>query len=172
MEFNAILEKDKESSLSWYYHIILPEEVVAAFEGTDRRVLCQLNDEPAYACAIMPKGDGTHFIMINKERRKKLGINIGEPLKVKLKKDDSKYGMPVPEEFEALFEMDDEAQAFFDALTPGKQRVLLHLIAKPKRSETRLKKAIVIYEYLKSVKGKLDFKELNEAFKSANRESF
>ena len=62
-------------------------------------------------------------------------------------------------------EQDEEADKYFHQLTPGKQRSLLHIIAKPKREETRLKKAVVITEYLKTNKGKLDFTALNLAFK-------
>ena len=71
----------------------------------------------------------------------------------------------MPEEMEVLLAQDEEADRYFHQLTPGKQRSLLHIIGKPKTEATRLKKAIVITEYLKTNRGKLDFKELNLAFK-------
>jgi len=86
-----------------------------------------------------------------------------------LKKDESKYGMPMPEEFDELMKIDDELNEVFHKLTPGKQRSLLHIIGKAKRSETRLNKAIVISEYLKQVNGKIDFKQLQQAFKDYNQ---
>jgi len=57
----------------------------------------------------------------------------------------------------------------FHNLSAGKQRTLLHLIGKPKSEEIRINKAMVVNEYLKEVNGRLDFKELNQAFKDANR---
>ena len=66
-----------------------------------------------------------------------------------------------------LLLLDPEAEHVFHKLTIGKQRSLLYVIGQPKTSEARLKKAIVITEYLKLTGGKLDFKDLNEAFKQA-----
>ncbi len=71
----------------------------------------------------------------------------------------------MPKELEELLLIDEEGDYFFHQLTPGKQRTLLHIIGQPKRSDTRIKKAIVVVEYLKSARGKLDFKALNQAFK-------
>ncbi len=96
---------------------------------------------------------------------KDLELMVGTEISVKLEKDDSDYGMPMPEEFEELLLMDPEADECFHKLTIGKQRSLLYIIGKPKRSETRIKKAVVVAEYLKSTGGVLDYKELNVAFR-------
>ena len=90
-------------------------------------------------------------------------------LLVQLQKDNSKYGIHLPEEMEELLLIDEEGSAFFHQLTPGKQRSLLHIIGKPKSSAIRLKKAVVVLDYLKTNNGKLDFKMLNMAFKAANQ---
>ena len=115
----------------------------------------------------MPSGDGTYFIMTNNDFRKKNQLDTGDHVIVKLKKDESKYGMWVPDFFEELCYQDPEASALFHDLTAGKQRTLLHLIGKPKSENKQLEKALVIFDYLKDVNGKLDFKELNEAFKTS-----
>ena len=70
--------------------------------------------------------------------------------------------MPMPEELGELLLIDELGSQYFHALTPGKQRALIYQVAKPKREATRLRKAVGILDYLKSVRGKLDFKELNE----------
>ena len=72
----------------------------------------------------------------------------------------------MPEEFEELLLQDETANTLFHALTKGKQRNLLYIIGKPKGTAKRLEKAVVVAEYLKANNGKLDFKALNEAFKS------
>ena len=66
---------------------------------------------------------------------------------------------------EELLAQDEHGSKVFHDLTPGRQRSLLHLVGKPKSEAIRIKKAITILEYLKSVNGVLDFKELNLAFK-------
>ena len=113
----------------------------------------------------MPDGKGDYFININKERRKQLGLQLGDTVTATIENDESKYGMPMPEVMEVLLAQDEEANKYFHELTAGKQRSLLHIIGKPKTESTRLRKAIVITEYLKTNRGKLDFKELQIAFK-------
>ena len=171
MPFTATLAQF-DSDL-WGFHITVPSEIAEQFiEGKNRRVICTLNDTLEFQCALMHHGDdlkaqtyGKYFININKENRKKLGLKIGSEVQVSLQKDESKYGMPMPEEMQELLYQDPEGDKLFHALTPGKQRSLLYIVGKPKRSETRLTKAIVVVEHLKSQGGKIDYKQLNQDFK-------
>ena len=149
----------------WGFHIKVTAKIAAPYLTKDRRVLCQLNEGESFACALMPDGKGAFFINVNKERRKTLGIELGDTIAVVIQKDTSKYGMPMPPIMAEILAQDPEADNYFHALTAGKQRSLLHIVGKPKREETRLKKALVITEYLKMNKGKLDFKELQIAFR-------
>lgn len=166
--FSSRLEKF-DSDL-WMFHFMIPDDIVQAFlqEG-HKRVVCEIEGLEPFQCALMPKGDGQYFINLNKERRKKMGLHLGAKINVQLKADQSKYGLPMPEELGELLKMDEEGNQIFHQLTPGKQRTLIHLVGKPKRSATRLNKAVVIVDYLKAVQGRLDFKELNEAFKQRNK---
>jgi hypothetical protein len=166
--FSSQLEKF-DSDL-WMFHFMIPDDVVQAFlQGGHKRVVCEIDGLEPFQCALMPKGDGQYFINLNKERRKKLGLHPGARIKVQLKVDQSTYGLPMPEELGELLKMDDEGNRLFHQLTPGKQRSLIHIVGKPRRPETRLRKAVVIVDYLKAAQGKLDFKALNEAFKQSNR---
>jgi hypothetical protein len=168
IEFTTRLE-NFNSSL-WGHHIHVPAAVAKPFlEKENRRVVCTLNGELDFQSALMPKGDGDFFINVNKDIRKKLGLKEGMKVIVGLKEDDSQYGLPMPEEFGELLKQDEEGSALFHALTPGRQRALIHIAGSPKTSHTRLKKALVILEYLKSTGGKLDFKALNVAFRDANK---
>ncbi len=169
MEFTAIVSLF-ESNL-WSYHLPVPEPVAQHFikDSTDRRVVCVLNGEEKIHAAIMPKKDAGHFLMLSKELRKKLGVDLGSEVHVKMEKDDSKYGMPMPDEMQEALYMDPEADQLFHQLTAGKQRSLIYIAAKPKSSNKRIEKAIVILEHLKTQGGKIDFKQLNIDFKEANR---
>lgn len=82
-----------------------------------------------------------------------------------LRKDDSKYGLPMPEEMQEVLDSDEEGNRLFHALTPGKQRTLLYIAGFPKTSDKRISRAIVIVEHLKANHGKIDFKMLNQALK-------
>lgn len=168
MKFETLLEQF--NSELWGFHIKVPAGIARKFTtDKNRRVLCTLNQQLTYPCALMPDGQGGFFITVNKENRKKLNLRLGDTLQAELKKDTSKYGMPVPEELGELLKQDDEGNQIFQSLLPGKQRNLLYLIGKYKHSDTRLTKAIIVINYLKSSGGKLDFKELNEAFRENGR---
>lgn len=151
----------------WNVALFVEKDSATPFITKDRRVLVHFNKDFHMHAALMPDGSGDFFININKENRKKLNLTLGEEVTFQLEKDDSKYGMPVPEEFVALWEMDHEFNTSFHDLTPGKQRTLLHLVNKMKHPDSRMKKALTICDYLKEVQGKLDFKELNLAIKNS-----
>jgi len=160
----------KSSSLSWNFTIDVPLDIAEQFITKDnRRILCTLNEKQEFHAALMPNGNGGFFITINAEIRKKLKLEEGLAVQVQIKRDNSKYGIHLPEEMEELLLVDEEGSAFFHQLTPGKQRSLLHLIGKPKSSAIRLKKAVVVLDFLKTNNGKLDFKLLNIAFKESNQ---
>lgn len=169
MEFEGQIDNFHSDNV-YGHHLIVPEEVVEFFAKKKvKRFTCTLKDEHSFPCAIMPKGKGIFFIHINAEVRKICRIRVGSKVQVKLEPDDSKYGMPMPEEMDELLKIDDEANELFHALTKGKQRSLLYIIGKPKSSQIRINKAIVITEHLKRMNGKLDFKILNQDFKEFNQ---
>ena len=171
MEIQFEAELVRFNSDLWGHHFIVPEKF-AAYLVTNkiRRLVCLIENRVEFQCALMPLKTGEHFINVNKENRKKLKWRIGEIRSIELRQDQSKYGLDMPEELAELLNIDEEGNDVFHQLTPGKQRNLIYIAGKPKTSATRLKKSIIIIDYLKSVNGKLDFKELNQAFKDRNKE--
>ena len=164
MKFQSKIE-NLNSNL-WGYHIKVPIVIAEQFiEGKDRRIYCKLNDIVEFPCALMHKGDGGYFINVNKEIRTKVGVDVGSLVEVEIWKDESQYGMPMPEEFLAVLESDQEAWDLFHALTPGKQRSLMYYVGKPKKEEARIQKALIIVEHLMEQGGKVDFPQLQQDFK-------
>ncbi|MEL6843789.1 MAG: YdeI/OmpD-associated family protein, partial [Bacteroidota bacterium] len=155
------------------YYTVFPVKRKTVAEILERevnptRVIVNINGQGIIYSGLMPDGKGNFFITISKEVRKKFDLEEGDKVELEIAPDNSEYGMPLPEELAELWALDEEAYDVFHTLTPGKQRGLMYIIAKPKRSETRIKKAIQIMDYLKSVNGKLDYKELNAYIKSTN----
>ena len=85
-------------------------------------------------------------------------------LDIELLKDESKYGIPMPEEFQELLYQDEEGNDLFHALTAGKQRSLLHIIGTVKSPDIRIRKGMIMLNHLRSNNGKLDFRQLNQDF--------
>lgn len=154
-------------NLGWNFRITVPDDVMDHYKSTDKRIICCVNESENIHCALHSNGDGTYYIMMNKQFRKKHDLNTGDDVRVSIWKDESKYGIFTPDFFEELCYQDPEADKLFHALTPGKQRSLLHIIGKLKSEQKQLEKALIIFEYLKDRNGNLDFKELNEAFKNS-----
>lgn len=166
--FTGVLE-EFENNL-YAFHVKVPEAIAIQFiNGADRRVIATFNNEVEKPCAIMPHPEAW-FLMVNGELRKKLGLEIGANVQVSLKKDVSEFGYPMPEEMEAAFDQDEGARHHFGKLTPGKQRSLIYLVSKLKNSEKRIEKSLAILHHLNEVNGQLDFKKLNETFKTFHRE--
>jgi len=153
------------------YQVKVPQPAVDRFtEGNDRRVRVLYNGSIEHPCAIMPHPNG-HYLMINKSIRSKLGMSEGDTVHVQMVKERSKYGTPMPEEFQACLEADPQGWEYFESQTPGNKRSLIHLVSKIKSSEKRITKSLAILHHLNEVEGKLDYKRLNQTIKEFNQRS-
>lgn len=157
----------EDNSLGWHCFVIVPPKIAEKFiEGKDRRVVCTLNDKLTIQAALMPSKEGYYYILLNKTNRTKLKVEPRDKVKVKLSKDSSEYGTATPSFFKEFCEQDPEGSDLFHRQTMGTQRSLLYLMCKPKSENKQLEKAWIIFDYLKSVNGNLEFKGLQEAFKN------
>lgn len=164
--FTGIVQ-DSASSV-YGYHVMVPEAISAWFLKHDiKRLVCTINGSFSWHCALIPKGGGLYYILLNASIRKKQMLQIGTSVQFDLTEDKSKYGMPMPEEMKELLYQDPEGEKLFQALTPGKQRSILHMAGKFKSSQKRLEKALIILDHLKKQNGKLDYKILNEDMKNS-----
>ncbi|MBK7129302.1 MAG: DUF1905 domain-containing protein [Crocinitomicaceae bacterium] len=165
--FSTKLYEEKDSSLMWYFRIDVPPHIVnAVCKAKNKRVLCLFNGELKSQVPVLSSGEKKYYITINKEIRQKLKLKTGDMLTVTISMDESEYGIETPDFFNEFCEQDSEGSAHFHALSPGKQRTLLYLMNKPKSENKKIEKAIIVFDYLKSSSGKLDFRELNEYMKN------
>lgn len=151
-------------------HIKVPKKIHDEIsKDGSKRVLCTVNKFDYFHAGLLPTGTGDYFIMLNKARMKAFKLEIGMAIDICLEKDTSKYGMKMPEEFQEVLDTDEEGSEWFEKLTDGKKRNLIHLVATPKSADLKITKALIIIDHLKANKGKIDFKLLNEAMKVKNR---
>ena len=157
--FTATL--DNYNTSLWSFHIKVPAAIAQAFlSDGSRRVVCRLNDRLEFQCALMPNGADEFFILVNKKIRDTLQLKLDNRVEVSLRKDESEYGLPMPEEFKVLLDLDPEGDEVFHGLTPGKQRTLLHIVGTVKNTDLRIAKGLVILEHLKKNDGQINFKQL------------
>ena len=155
----------------WGFHLPVPTLIAAKFvDGNNRRVVCTINNELHIQSALMPYSEG-YFLLINKDLVKKLNLSIGDDVHLTLEKDNSEFGLPMPESFRTLLEQDTAGNRHFEKLTPGKKRSLIYIIGKVKNIDSQLNKGLAILDHLKSKEGKLNFKQLNQLIKKYNQRS-
>ncbi len=161
-ELESILTK---SRTGWHY-LTVSAEIAERFEtdGKTRRVICTLNELHSFQCALMPN-KGTFTVAVSKAFRQKLGLEEGQTVSVRLEKDTSKYGMPMPEEFEEVLRQDPEGDRIFHALTAGMQRSLLYMIANPRDIDRRIHLGLIVLQHLKENGGKIDIERLHQDIK-------
>lgn len=163
--FKAVISK-YDNSL-WAFHVKVPDDIYQLFADTKiKRVLMQIDDSEKLHAGFMPEGNGKYFLMLSKDVMKKLHLAIDQNVTVTIEEDTTKYGMPIAEEMKELLELDPDGEVLFHKLSPGKIRSLLYTVNKFKSSDKRIEKSVIILEHLKANGGNLDWKALNQAFKS------
>jgi len=161
LTFSATLEKSK--SKLWGSQIRVPKDAVSKLiEKSSRRVFCSLNGEPEYQCALLPVGNATYVISVNRNLLKALRLSVGQKVTVGLRKDESQYGLPMPEEFAELLRQDKEGDRLIHALTPAKLRTLLYIAGRGKDADQRIERSIIIVRHLKENAGKINYRQLGE----------
>lgn len=164
LRFTAILEKS--TNKLWGSHLQVPKSIAEKLvRGGSRRVLRTLNGSEAHQCALLPYGNGSFVLSVNKKWCDALHIQIGSEVRVGLQRDESTYGLPVPAELKELFRQDEEGNRLFHALTSGRQRTLLYIIGSARNPDARAWTASGIIRHLRDNNGKINYRQLNQSLK-------
>ena len=143
-------------------YLEIPAEVISQLGGSMKiRLLCTVNDSVKFQCGMVALGEGKAYITLNKKILKKLGVDLGDEVHVKLEKDESKYGMEIPEELSEWLEQDIEAKTIFEALSQGKKRYIIYYVSGVKNPLKRMERTSLMMENLKRMpEGKFSFRFL------------
>lgn len=162
--FKAVMTKSPVES-GWHF-IPVEAKIAKRFEKKDgtRRVVCTINGDISFQCALIPWGE-IFTIIVNKAKREKLGVAAGDKVSVELTADESKYGLPMPEELHEVLNQDPDGDRYFHALTAGKQRSILYFVGKIKDIDKRIHTALIFIEHLKKNDGKIISDLLQEELK-------
>ncbi|MGZ2256188.1 YdeI/OmpD-associated family protein [Roseobacter sp. A03A-229] len=138
ISFEAVITP-MEWGKNTYTVLRLPDEVTAELEAQGaRRVEGELNDHPVnLALTKSPAIDGV-FLYTGKALLRETGLEPGEVFEARLRPA-SPDAVEVPEDVMAALRGAGRS-ADWAALTPGKQRGLLHNVTTAKRAETRAKR--------------------------------
>lgn len=143
----SILERSDNKI--WGSHFGVPRSIAEKLiDGRSCRVVFTLNGSDEQQRALLPRGDGSFVITVNKGLLKALNLEVGMKVTVTLRKDESQYGLPMPEELQELLRQDKDGDRLFHALTAGKRRTLLYIVASARDPEKRLQRSLVVIRHL------------------------
>jgi hypothetical protein len=129
---------------TWTYFAI-PFDVKKVFGATSRVQVKGMVDGSPFKSTLLPKGDGTHFMVVNKEIRDAIGKSAGDRVKVTMEIDTSARTVIVPKDLERALKQNSMAREFFNRLPYSHKKQYVDWIESAKKSDTRqnrIRKAI------------------------------
>lgn len=145
------------------YLVFIPKEIYQPFVGAKQtRVKVVANHQEKsiefYAAVKRDKASGHFKMMFSKAKQQELNLALGDDFEIQLFEDNSKYGVEMPEELDAVLLSDYDAFSIFEGLTKGKQRSIIYYILRLKNSQKRIDQSLLLCENLK--RGNTQNKEL------------
>lgn len=138
------------------HYVSVSEEILQQHQAKEdtgsvfnQRFQITINNAISWKAGSVSLGNRMAYITISQARMKQLQVDQGDTVLVHLLKDNSKYGMDVPEEFEEFLRQDDYAKERFESLSMGLQRAVIYVVAQLKSSQKRIDKSMFLMENLK-----------------------
>jgi len=134
-----------------YPFIEVPTEIAEKFSTeTNTRIVAIFEKNYPKHSALRRTKNGNFIITLSKGFLNDMKKELGELVNLTIEPDQSKYGMPIPEEWQAFLDQDDELRVKFEALTPGRIRGYLHYLGQPKTIDGRIKRCLDFAEKFKT----------------------
>ena len=132
---------------AWTY-LPIPFDVHKAFGSKARvPVAGTINGFP-FRNSLMPEGDGTHAMMVNRELQAGAGAKAGDLVSVSLERDEKQRTVAVPDELLAALKGNKEAASFFATLTHSQKSDYVSWVSSAKQVPTRASRAAKAVEML------------------------
>jgi len=100
------------------------------------RVKGKINDV-SLRTTLRPRGDGTHYLVVNRGLRGRIGAAAGDRVQVTIDIDKTPRRVSLPRDFAAALTRSPAAKTHFRALSPSHQEAYVEYIREAKRPETR-----------------------------------
>lgn len=97
----------------------------------------------------IPKRNANHYMMFSQGYQKELDVFPNDYFQLQFFEDDSKYGLEMPKELEAVLSSDYEPFQIFESFTDEKKRAIIYMISRYKVVQTRIDKSLLVCENFK-----------------------
>lgn len=137
------------------FYVRIPKEILKSMRSdddkskTNQRFKITLNSKITWSGGSVALEEGDAYITVSKARMRELEINLQSKVQVFLEKDNSEFGLEVPEEFIELLSQDFEAHRRFYLLSKGLQRATIYIVNQLKSPDKRIEKSMFLMENLK-----------------------
>ena len=142
-----------EVTISHGHSLVIPEDIAEDFleAGHTRvKVLAHFqNNSVEFHAAVQKDQIGRYRITFGRSLQRELGVFTNDYFSLQFLEDQTKYGVEIPEEMEAVLFSDPVALEAFESLTAGRKRSLIYAVKKYKNSQTRIDKSLLLCENLK-----------------------
>jgi hypothetical protein len=135
MEFDAVVEAAGRGGAK----VGLPIHAADVFGTRARVAVVAWFNDVEYRGSTMPMGDGTFCLGIAKAVRAAAGVDIGDPVHVRIQTDDAPRTVAVPDDLAAALEVAG-ATARFEALSYTHRREDVQWVEEARRPETRARR--------------------------------
>ncbi len=134
-EFTSKLERF-EGVGTWTYADI-PFDVERAFGKKGQVKVKGTVNGIAFRGSLMPHGDGTHFLVVNRSVRDAARVDIGHKVKIVLEAETEERVIALPPDFERALAKSKASRTGWDKLSYSHKREYLGWITDAKKEETR-----------------------------------
>jgi hypothetical protein len=144
VEFVAVIEAASGGG-AW---VRLPADALAALGGGHRFRVVGSACGVALESSTMSRGGGIVVVGLHKATRLKAGVCVGDPVTMRLRRDERPREVAVPEDLADALAGDRQAKAVFDKLAFTHRKEYATWVAEAKRPETRARRVAQTLERL------------------------
>jgi hypothetical protein len=105
--------------------------------------------------SLMPQGDGSHYIVVNKSIRDKAGVKAGDQVNLELSLDSAERRIEPPDDLSEALKKNPPARSAFEKHSYSRRKEYIDYINESKKSETRsrrIEKSIYLLTQNKTIK--------------------
>jgi hypothetical protein len=121
---------------AWTFALV-PKDIASKAGFRARlRVKGAIDGHP-FRSALMPRGGGEVFVIVNSEMRARIGKTAGDAVRLELELDARPVAVQVPPVLRQALRRSPRATAFFETMTPSQRLAYVRWIADAKQTATR-----------------------------------
>ncbi|MBN8589496.1 MAG: DUF1905 domain-containing protein [Rhodothermia bacterium] len=132
---------------TWTF-IVMPFNVEETYGVRSQFKVRGTINEVEFAGTLMPRGDGTHFLVVKQALREKIGKEKGDTVAVFLEPDTGTREVTIPSDVELALKLKPEALTTFNALSYSHKKEYIDWIESAKRAKTRQNRILKMLEKL------------------------